>query len=223
MAIITGTPNDALRYTKKSRIIYDHIDNYIYLHHTSTLLMLPVYPENLQDQSSANFSSTQPLGRSAPIYSYTHSGPRQISFSFTLHRDMMNQANQWVDTNIQLGEGEDYVDAFIRCIQAAALPRYSSSDKMIDPPLVTVRVSDDVCIKGVVNGGVGVDYRLPINKMNKYAVVGVNFQVSEVDPYDADLVLSIGSYRDTGEIKLSTSGERNNFIASGITNKLEMI
>lgn len=197
--------------------IYDAINNYIYLYHTDTLLVIPTYPENLNDNSQAVFGNTQPLGRSAPIYSYAHSGPRRIQFDFKLHRDMMQQANQGA-SNAILKAGDDYVDEFIKQIQSAAVPAYAASAKMIDPPMVAVRMSSDVFIKGVINGSVGVDYQLPINRDDKYMVVGISFAVDEVDPYDAYTVAQIGSYRNNGEIYMDTSLDKNTYISGAGNN-----
>lgn len=192
--------------------IYDAINNYIYLYHTDTLLVIPTYPENLNDQNSASFQTTTPLGRSAPIFSYSYSGPRTIAFDFELHRDMMYQANQGA-SNAILQAGDDYVDEFIKQIQAAALPVYAASEKMIDPPMVAVRMSNDVFIKGIINGTVGVDFKLPINREDRYTRVAISFTVTEVEPFDAYTVAQIGSFRNTGEIYMDTSLDKNTFVS----------
>lgn len=196
--------------------IYEPIYNYIYLYHTDKLLIIPTYPENMNDSTNITYGTTTPLGRTAPIYSYTNSGPRTINFQFKLHRDMMWQANYGV-SNVILEDDDDYVDEFIKQIQAAALPVYAASQKMVDPPLVAVRISNDVYIKGVISGSVGIDYQLPIDRNDKYAVVGINFGVNEVDPYDAEIVQRVGSYRDTGEIIMDTSLDKNSYISGAGT------
>ena len=59
---------------------------------------------------------------------------------------------------------------------------------MVDPPLVAVKVGNEVYIKGVINGQVQVSYSGPImagKYDDKYAIVTVAFTVFEVDPYDA--------------------------------------
>lgn len=66
------------------------IDNYIYMYHTKTWIIMPTYPETITDATGVTFSSSQPLSRSAPIYSYSYSGPRSITFTFNLNRDMMS-------------------------------------------------------------------------------------------------------------------------------------
>ena len=103
------------------------------------------------------------------------------------------------------GQSVDTVDKLIREIQAAVLPNYAASEKMVDPPLVACRVGADMYIKGVVNGSVSVGYSGPILYNDKYAVVTLNFPITEVDPYDAQIVQRIGSYRYSGDIVLNTN------------------
>lgn len=179
------------------------IDNYVYMYHTGTLLALPTYADSITDVMSVNFVSSTPLARSSPIYSYANSGPRQLSFTFNLHRDMMQEINYGV-SNLDTTINDDYVDYLINSLQACAVPEYSSTDKMVDPPMVAVRLGNDIFIKGVVLGNVSVTYELPILTTGKYASAKVSFVVAEVDPYSADTVQVAGSFRG-----LSTSLERN--------------
>lgn len=179
------------------------IDNYVYMYHTGTLLALPTYADSITDVMSVNFVSSTPLARSSPIYSYANSGPRQLSFTFNLHRDMMQAINYGV-SNLDTTLNDDYVDYLINSLQACAVPEYSSTDKMVDPPMIAVRLGNDIFIKGVVLGNVSVTYELPILTTGKYASAKVSFVVAEVDPYSADTIQVAGSFRG-----LSTSLERN--------------
>jgi hypothetical protein len=183
--------------------IFNMIDNYIYLYHVDQFIVIPSFPDSLQDRISVNFNKATPMARSAPIYSYSDSGPRSIQIQLDLHRDMMAQIN-WGVSNATVELGDDYVDTLIKHIQAAALPAYNASQKIVDPPMVAVRFGNDVFIKGVVVDGVSVTYALPIIAGNKYAHVSVSFTVEEVDPYDAKTVMSAGSFRG-----LDTTLERN--------------
>lgn len=182
-------------------------DNYIYMYHTQTFMILPVYPNDISDSMSANFSSSAPLLRSAPIYSYSGSGPRSVKFNFTLHRDLMNVVNENV-SNIPKGSDPiDYVDTMVKQLQAIAVPRYDSSSKMVDPPMVAVRIGDEIFVKGIVVGGISLNYMLPLMEINgqrKYSQIEVGFSVTEVDPYDATTIMQKGSFRGP-----STDLERN--------------
>lgn len=185
---------------------FNMIDNYIYLYHIDQFIVLPTFPESISDKLSSNFVKSTPMARSAPIYSYSDSGPRSIQFTLDLHRDMMTDINYNV-SNAKVALGDDYVDTLIKQIQAIALPAYGRSQKMVDPPIVAVRFGNDIFIKGVVMGGVSVDYKLPLIDGNKYASVSVSFLVEEIDPYDATTVMAGGSYRG-----LDTTLDRNAWV-----------
>ena len=80
------------------------------------------------------------------------------------------------------------MDRLVKEIQAAALPNYAASEKMIDPPLVACRIGNEIFIKGIITGAVSVGYSGPIlsgKYDDKYAICNVGFAIAEVDPYDA--------------------------------------
>lgn len=201
---------------------FNLIQNYIYLYHLDKVILLPTYPESVSDNLSANFSSTSPLARSAPIFSYSNSGPRSMQIRLSLHRDMMWELNssnyklQQSDTKntdlididhtsrlMSVGDLEmfggditdDYTDVMIKLLQTIAVPVYQTHEKLVNPPMIALRLGNDLFIKGIVNGGISVDYKSPILDNGKYAVVDVSFTVSEVDPYDATTIAEQGSFR----------------------------
>lgn len=189
--------------------IFNMIDNYIYLYHTDTFIVIPAYPESFSDSMGVQFSPETPLMRSAPIFSYSSSGPRQIRVELKMHREMMYQINYGV-SNANVNLNDDYVDTLIKEIQAAVLPTYSTANKMVDPPLVAIRFGNDIFCKGVITGDVSTTYDLPVLQNGKYAQVGFSFTMLEVDPYDANLVSKVGSFRG-----LDTSLERRLWKAAG--------
>lgn len=172
-------------------------ENYIYFHHTGLGIIIPVDPDAISDSTNASFPSQTPLSRSAPIYSYQNSGPRTVGVNFTLHRDLCNEYNNL---------GYDAVDLLIDNLDQAVLPDYNSAGKIVNPPIVSLKLRDEIFIKGVVSM-MSHTFSLPIinyGGKNKYAVVGFNFSVSEVTPYSASILPNIGQYRNTSGI--STSG-----------------
>lgn len=220
-------------------------DNYIYIYHTQSLIILPTFPEDLSDNMNTTYASTPILGRSAPIYSFSSSGPRTLDIKLKLHRDMMNHINIHNDSYIPLIDTfnvpdprnqkeqlkrKDYVDFMIKQLQSIALPSYAHAEKMINPPLVAIRIGDEAFCKGIIEGGVSVNYSGPIlanplylqdgsdyiyeedrygNKVKKvgkgkYAVADISFKVVEITPYDANTVAQQGSFRG-----LSRTLERN--------------
>lgn len=198
---------------------FNLIQNYIYLYHIDKVILLPTYPESVSDSLSANFSSTNPLARSAPIFSYSNSGPRTMQINLNLHRDLMWELNKTTklgdnDISISVEDLEkfggditdDYVDVMVKLLQSIAVPTYQTHDKLVNPPMIALRLGNDIFIKGIVNGGITVNYKSPILDNGKYALVDISFQVSEVDPYDATTIAEQGSFRG-----LSTSLERQIF------------
>lgn len=184
---------------------FQMINNYLYLYHLDKFIILPEYAEDINDTSQASFPSSTPLSRSAPIYSYANSGPRTVTVKFTFHREMMKQINYNNNSFIT----DDYVDELIKQVQACVLPTYSVSAKMVNPPIVALRMGEDVFIKGVINGSVGLTYSVPILENGKYAVVSFSLTISEIDPYDAETITKIGSYRLTSIGNLNATLEKN--------------
>lgn len=170
------------------------ITNFIYLYHTDEWLLLPEYPDSIQDKMMSTFAQQNALSRTAPVFSYSNSGPRDVQVQLHLHRDVLDGINM-EGSNFELEEDEDYVDALIRKLQAIALPAYQVSNKAVVPPMVAVKFGNDIFIKGIVNGGVSIEYQKPILDNDKYANVTLNFSVYEIEPYDAESVGIEGSFR----------------------------
>ncbi len=177
-------------------------NSYIYLYHLNKFCVLPDYPESLSDTMGSTFAETNALARTAPVFSYQNSGPRNIStVSLRLHRDMMEGLNFNV-SNLKEGvvdfTADDYVDTLIKYLQAAAIPKYneySSGSKAVIPPMVALRFGNDIFIKGVINSTVQCTYQKPILWNDKYAVVDIGFSIYETDPYDAAAISEQGSFR----------------------------
>lgn len=170
------------------------LDSYIYFYHTDNYIILPAIPESVTDSLQANFSTTSLLSRSAPIYTYSNSGPRTVQVSITLHRDMMQDSN-YGKSNFNIELGDDYVDTLIKQVQAVALPRYDSETRLVDPPIVALRLGSEIFVKGVVTGGLTVNYSGPIRRDRKYALVTIGFTINEIDPIDATMIQELGSWR----------------------------
>lgn len=163
-------------------------DNYIIFHHTGKKIIIPVDPETLSDGMSASFPSSTPLSRSAPIFSYQNSGPRSVQVSFTLHRDLCNEYNPGA---------EDSVEELITNLDQMVLPDYKAAGKIVNPPVVSLKIRDEIFIKGVVTG-TSHTYNIPIIKYGekfKYAVVTLSFSVSEITPFSASILPRVGQFR----------------------------
>jgi hypothetical protein len=154
----------------------------------------------------STFTETNALGRSAPVYTYSNSGPRNVQIEFKLHRDIMDDVNVGI-SNVRLQDGDDYVDSLVRALQAISVPKYNLSNKAVEPPLVAVRLGKQLFIKGIVNGPIGITYTKPILENDKYAQISLSINIYEVDPYDATSVYKNGSFR--GEVKTLRMGALN--------------
>lgn len=188
------------------------IDNWIYFGHLDLYAVIPSYPETIDDSMGSTFTSETALSRSAPVFSYSSSGPRRVSINLRLHRDMMDDVNLNVSNlkdNVLKFTDEDYVDTLIRHLQACSVPKYSiysSGAKAVEPPWVAIKFGESIFIKGVINSDISVVYNKPILKNKKYALVDISFTVSETDPYDAVSVAKQGSFR--GMTRTMQSGIR---------------
>lgn len=169
-------------------------DCYIYISHLDEghqYWQLPGYPDEVTDSMASAFTPNTALGRSAPVYTFSNSGPRSIAIKIRFHRDMFED----MPSNVIPREGEDKAESFIHALQAIAVPKYNLSNKAIEPPLVAIRLGREVFIKGIVSGGVSVTFGKPILVNEKYATIEVGFTISEVDPYDSTTVYKNGSFR----------------------------
>ena len=175
------------------------ITNYIYLYHTDKFIIIPEYPESITDNMGSSFNQTTALSRSAPVFTYANSGPRSVTFSLELHRDMVNDLNSTAgNTNLRsnvVSQTDDYVDILIKELQSIALPRYNVNNRAVIPPRVAVRFGNELFISGVVTSTITCTYGKPILSNGKYAKVSIGFTISEYDPYDATLVSQLGSFR----------------------------
>lgn len=172
-------------------------DNYIYISHLDEgfrFWKLPLWPDSITDTMTAQYNPTTVLGRTAPVQTYASSGPRTVQIDLKLHRDIMDQVNLGI-SNAKLGEGEDYVDNLLKALQSIALPKYSMNNKLIEPPIVALRLGQEIAIKGVVTSGIGLTYEKPILSNGKYACVSLSLTITEIDPYDSIQVFQQGGFR----------------------------
>lgn len=175
---------------------FEPINNYIYLYHLDKFFIIPTYPEQLQDSSQANFSEESILGRSAPIYSFSNSGPRTLNVTLKMHRELTSQVN---------GQADDIVDELTNALQAAVVPDYQIGSKMVNPPLVAVSFGSDVYIKGIIRGAVTITRDLPIIMDDKFAIINIGFSVTETTPFSGRDLLKVGSWRLAGRTNFSNT------------------
>lgn len=179
---------------------FNLIENYIYIYQLDAYLILPVYPDRLTDSLGSTFASTNALARTAPIYSYSYSGPRTVTVTLELNRDLINETNinndSFSDKVISIGD--DYIDTLVNYLQAMALPAYKAQEasaKTVNPPMVAVRFGNTLFVKGIVSGNITLYWSGGVGKDGKYKDISLSFTVLETDPQDADSIAKWGSFR----------------------------
>jgi hypothetical protein len=115
----------------------------------------PVYPEELSDKRTANYS-TMPdlLYQYEPWQVYDSSGPRNNSYTFDMHRQM------WTGN-----EGDGKANDLIRFCQAFLYPIYSGS--AVNTSTATLYVAGSPLISGIIND-VSVDWDGPISSIDSW-------------------------------------------------------
>ena len=127
------------------------------------VLNMPCYPKNLSDSVNSSFSSDSLFTSTEPYVVFSNSGPRQVSVSFQLHREMRGYDN------------DTYIDNIVNTIQAACYP---ISDGVMGVE-VRLIIGKDIYIRGIINGSVNISYSGPIID-GKYNIVDIGFSIQEV-------------------------------------------
>ena len=129
----------------------------------------PVYPEEYSDGYSANYEQMpNMLYQYEPWQVYKDSGPRQNSFTFTMHRDM------WT------GDHRDgLANELVRFCEANCFPNYAGSS--VIAPKVTLYLNGDNLITGVMTS-CKVDWSGPLGLDGFYLVLKLTLEITEVSP-----------------------------------------
>lgn len=116
------------------------------------VVYLPCYPDEISDSTNVNWAETGIIGRSTPIYSYTSTSARSISFSFDLHREMPKYLGERNSNNLYDIEG------ILQVLRKCAYPNYANAG--LKPPIVTFRFGK-FKTRGIVTS-VGYTWKKPI-------------------------------------------------------------
>ena len=93
------------------------------------------------------------------------------------------------------------VEELIDNLEGMVLPDYNSANKVVNPPIVSLKIRDEIYIKGVVAGTVGKNFQLPLLNYGgqyKYAIVSLNFSIQEIQPYSASILSTVKGGRRLG-------------------------
>jgi len=108
---------------------------------TFTRIDIPLLPESISEEYSAQFDDIQVLGRSTPYAGYGGGGPRSVSLDLPVHVDYSN--GEYLNT--------------IEKLKALPYPEY---DDYIEPPKVYVKIGDFIAIVGYCDS-VSVNWEKP--------------------------------------------------------------
>ena len=130
---------------------------------------MPCYPTSLSDSASVTYSPHTIFGTTQPYMNYVNSGPRTVSASFSLHREMCGESPATL-------MGTSKVDNIIKAIEASMYPADNNGIEGVKSSLL---VGKQLYISGVINGGISVSYSGPIID-GKYNVCDFSFTITEV-------------------------------------------
>lgn len=144
-------------------------------------LYMPCYPDSVSDTTAINYSSENTLGRSEPFYAYNNSGPRTISFSFRMHREMIGS------------ESVNEIENIVKTIESAVYPNYDNSVSAVK---VSVKIGNVIYISGIMTSQ-STNWEGPIAADQKYNIVTVQFGITEVtgEPKSYNYVKEYGGFR----------------------------
>lgn len=130
---------------------------------------LPCYPQEVQSSIAANWGSSQVIGRTGELFSYTGASDVDCNFTMDLHREMCLTKGSPI-----VGCAEDIrsVDEIVLLLKAACYPKYAGNT--LQPPRVTFKFGD-YWITGRMSSASEVWKGPIIDK--KYAVCSVSIQM----------------------------------------------
>lgn len=144
---------------------------------THTIIKLPLYPDDISDGISASWQTQNILGRSSPVSSYMSTNYREVSFGFTLHRELLFDCNEYLNKVKGKGRTERnkvyshiaLTEEILSILRLACYPVYVQNGLM--SPVVCFRFGEFFC-KGFLES-VSYTWKKPIID-NKYMVCDVN-------------------------------------------------
>ena len=150
---------------------------------TDTMVDFPVYPTDISDGVKANYDTMpEMLYQYEPWQIYKSSGPRTVSMSFDMHRDM------WT------GDHRDGLcNKLIRFCEAACYPRYNGA--AVNTAISTLYIHGKPFISGIITDvSPKWDTSSPLGLDNWYLHVTLTITFTEVsqEPLNYDVMLEKG-------------------------------
>lgn len=176
-ASVTGNGNQVNAFNNIFPIPWGDVT--IYSELASTSLDIPVYPEELQDSVSANYTQMPELiYQYEPWQLYQSSGPRIAPLTFVFHRDMWS------------GDASDgKANELIRFFEAMCYPEYTGS--IVNSDIATLYIKGQTFVRGIITE-VSKKWSGPLLRDGFYAVCELSVSITEVseNPLSASFVRS---------------------------------
>lgn len=134
-----------------------------------TSIDIPVYPEEVSDGTTANYT-TMPeiIYQYEPWLMYESSGPRSNTYTFHLHRDLWS------------GDHNDgKANELVRFCQACCYPEYTGS--VVHSDIVSLYISGNLLISGKMTDFT-IDWKGPLGDDGWYLEFEMKFTITEVSP-----------------------------------------
>lgn len=170
---------------------------------SGTTWHFPCYPETVSDSNQASYNGISLLGSPEPIQMYSHSGPRSVSVSFTMHSDMCN------DMQSSFANDINYIYDLTAAIEGCCYAKNTG----VSAVRVVLTIGKNIHICGIISN-VSTQYSGPLldrtgtanadgsrngtKNFMRYAVVTLGFSVTEVmggGAPDFNYVSRQGGYR----------------------------
>ena len=170
---------------------------------SGTTWHFPCYPESVSDSNQASYNGISLLGSPEPIQMYSHSGPRSVSVSFTMHSDMCN------DVSASFANDINYIYSLTAAIEGCCYAK----NEGVSAVRVVLTIGKNIHICGIISN-VSTTYSGPLldrtgtanadgsrnstKNFMRYAVVTLSFSVTEVmggGAPDFNYVTRQGGYR----------------------------
>ena len=128
--------------------------------------VFPGYPESYSDSHQASVSQQTPLGRSEPFQIYQNSGPRTVSVSFRMDREMTRTT--------EIGDIVGIVQSACYPVQTACYPVQMNATII---PRCTLVIGNNCSITGIITS-VNTNWSETIIE-DRYMVVTLDFSIQE--------------------------------------------
>ena len=141
----------------------------------------PCYPESYSDTRNVSVSAQNILGRSEPFQIYQNSGPREVSVSFRMHREMCQTTP---------------IEKLIAAIQSATYPKSSGFEDTVIPKVRLV-IGNNCSITGIIANSVQVEWSDTINRNRQYNIATISFSVTEctgTPKYSGEILNDVSGY-----------------------------